>query len=259
MRIASVGHAIFAATLVGLALVGLLAGDYAAVWEPVPKDQPTHDVLKYLCVLVSLTCGLGLLWQRTAALAARVLLLFLLLWLLLLRVPDVLRSFTVDFWWAVSKTAVMVAAAWVLYVRFAADWDKQRLGFATGNNGLRIARVLYGLALIPFGIAHFLYLEQTAVLVPGWLGAPVAWSYFTGGAYIAAGVALVSGVYAPLAAVLAALETGLISLLVWAPIAVAGPNTYQWQEIVVTVALTAAAWVLAESYLPSADIRRLQA
>lgn len=249
MRIASVGRAFFAATMIGIGILGLIRGDFTAVWDPVPKDLPGRDALVYLCAFISLACGVGLLWQRTAVLAARVLLGYSLLWLLLLRVPSVLFSFAIDSWWSACKTAVMTAGAWVIYVWFAVDWDKQRLGFVTGDNGLRIARVLYCLALIPFGIAHFLYLKQTAVLVPGWLPSPVFWAYFTGSAYIAAGVAIVIGVFAWLAALLSALETGLITLLVWVPIAVAGqPSAFQWGEIVVSVALTAAAWVVADSY-----------
>ena len=250
MRIASVGHAFFAAAMIMLGILGLLKGDFAVMWQPVPDGLPARAVLIYLCALLALATGIGLLFRRTAAIAARVLLVYLLLWLLLLRVPTMLISRTVDFWWAAAKIAAMAAAAWVLYVWFANDADRRgRFGFAVSEKGLYIARVLYALAMIAFGIAHFVYPEPTAGLVPKWLPWHLFWAYFFGWTFVAAGVAMIIGVFARLAAALSALEIGMFTVIVWVPIAAAGgASAFQWDETVISIALTAAAWVVAESY-----------
>jgi hypothetical protein len=156
MRIASVGRAVFAATMIALGLLGLAQGDFAPIWQPAPENALAQAVLGPLSSLVALAGGLGLFWPRSAAVAARTLFACLLLWLLFRKAPFIVDAPLVEVsYQTCGETAVLVAGAWVLYASLATAWDKERVPFAVGDAGLHKARVLYALALIAFGLSHF--------------------------------------------------------------------------------------------------------
>lgn len=249
MRVASLGHAVFAVTLIVVGLLGLIQGDFAAIWQPLPRWVPAARELSALCALITLGGGAGLLWTRAATVAARTLLGYLLLCVLLTKVRYIVlapaREVSYE---SCGETVVILAGAWVLYAWLAAG-DRRWLAITTGAQGLRIARVLYALALIAFGLSHLAYARYTATLVPGWLPAHLAFVYLTAVAYLAAALAILTGVQASLAAVLSAAQMGLFTVLVWVPRLLAGPvRASLWQELAVSWAMTAGAWMVADSY-----------
>ena len=221
MRIASPGHFVFAILMIACGLVGFIESKFAPIWAPVAQATPARELLIYLA-----------------------------LWMLLFKVPFIIRApFEEVSYQSNGENAVWVAAAWVLAIWFASDSEKQRFSFVFGDTGLRFARILYGLALIAFGFSHFFYVNMTTPLVPAYLPFHDAWASITGGAYLAAGMAIITGLLARLAAVLVALQIALITILVWAPMVAAGNiDAGHWQETVVSCVITAGAWVMSDSY-----------
>ncbi len=255
VRIVTPSHALFALTLVALGIWTVVAGDFAGVWQPVARDLPYREALRYTCACLSLAGGIGLLWPRTAAIAARSMLQFFALWLMLVKVPAIVRAPAVEVSYeSAGETAVIVAGAWVLFAWFAADRGRRWFDAPAGSRGLRLARVLFALALVAFGLSHFVYVRETAALVPHWLPAHTTLAYVTGAAYLAAAVALLAGRLAALAARLAAMQMGLFTLLVWAPVLAAG--SAQQDEFVLSWTLAAAAWLVADSYQAAATVPR---
>jgi uncharacterized membrane protein len=246
-RFATPGHLAFAVMMIALGVISLIKGDFAPIWSPISSTLPLRGILVAVCAVLPLAAGFGLLWRRAAAAAALTLLIYHLGWLvafngrLLVHAPRELNS-----WWGFSQTLALVTSCWLLYTRFAPLSPGRAPTPARAARPPRIAQALYGFALLVFGIAHFLYLHLTALLVPAWLPAHTFWAAFTGATFLAAGAALLLGRCARLAATLTAWQIALFTLLVWLPTLFTGPNPFQWSEFVDSVTLTAVAWAIAE-------------
>jgi uncharacterized membrane protein len=225
----------FASGIIGLGIFGLINGDFDGVWQLAPKALPWRAELAYVSAALMLACGLGLLWNRTESLAARVLFVHLALLVLLMKLPAVLKAPLVEGGYqSMAELVVVLAGAWVLVAR--------------SERTVRIAQIVFGLALIPLGLAHFIYLQLTAPLVPTWLPYHTAWAYFTGAAQIAAGCAVLVGILARLAATLEAAMLTAFTFLVWIPPIIATPRNHGlWSEITASWAISAAAWLVAAS------------
>ncbi len=250
MRVDGLGRVLLAIGLIGLGVLSVIYGDFALQWQPVPSWVPWRQALAYVSGAVMLASGVGLLFRRAAAPSSRVLIVYLVFWWVLLKIPRVVMDPSVEGnWLGCGEIAVLVAGGWVLFATLGGEWRGLKLKFATGEKGIRLARLLFAIALPPIGLSHFVYTTEVLNLVPAWLPERPVWAYLAGSGHIAAGLGVLLGIYPRLAATL---EAGMISaftLLVWVPgVAAAPTNRLQWTAFVVSWTIGAAAWVVADSY-----------
>jgi uncharacterized membrane protein len=229
---------LFAVGMIGLGVLALIYGDFALVWQPVPAWVPGRTALAYLSGVVMLVGGIGLLIPRATPWAARVLLVYLVLWVLL-KVPALfVTPLKESVWLGVGELTVLLAGGWVLWATRTGPPERS----------LRLAQIVLGVSLIPIGLSHIVYVGDTADLVPTWLPYRTAWAYLTGVAHMAAGLAVMLSVVPRLAAMMEAAMLSAFTVLVWIPAIVAAPTArLPWTAFFISWAITAAAWVVAES------------
>jgi uncharacterized membrane protein len=237
---------LFAVGMIGLGILALIYGDFALVWQPVAAWVPGRTGLAYASGLVMLLGGVGLLFRATALLSAQILFPYLILWLLL-KVPAVVVAPQIEVvWLGLGELAVLLAGGWTLFAALTGPRERSILSFATGENGIRIARILFAVSLIPIGLSHILYVKETANLVPAWLPFRVGWAYLTGAGQIACGLGVLFSIFPRVAAATEAGMLSLFTLLVWVPAIVAAPKArLPWTAFFISWAITAAAWVVA--------------
>jgi uncharacterized membrane protein len=236
--------------MIGLGIIGLIYGNSAEIWQPIPKRLPGRPVIIYLSAVIEIGTGIGLLLRPSVILACRVLLPFLLLWLVLLKLPGLfLAPRVMVSWEAFGEIAATSAGAWCLFAAHAGPWEQRHLKFAVGESGTRAARLLLIAALPMIGLSHFVYHDLTASLVPKWLHFPLGWTYLTGTGSLAAAAGMLFGIYPRLAASLEAAMLWIITLLVWVPRVASMPGDQgNSAEFSISCAIATGAWLVADTY-----------
>jgi uncharacterized membrane protein len=239
---------LFAIGMIGLGILALIYGDFALVWQPVAPWIPGRTILAYGSGLLMLLGGIGLLFRSTAAWSARILFPYLIVWLLL-KVPALFVAPGMEaVWLGLGEIAVLLSGGWVLFAQLAALPEGTPLKFATGENGIRLARILFAVSLIPIGLSHIVYVKQTADFVPAWLPYRVGWAYLTGAGQIASGLGVLFSIFPRVAAWAEAGMISLFTLLVWGPAILAAPRTrLPWTAFFISWAIASAAWVVAQN------------
>lgn len=243
----ALGWRVFGLGILALGLVCLGFGDFDP-GQPVPKWFPERTVLAYAIAVFMIVAGAAIEWRRTTAWAAAALTAYYALIVVLLMDGRGVLAHYAEFggYSNVAEQLAIAAGALIVYAANA-EIDAGRAARLT-----RIGQIVFGICALLFGGAHFFYMNLTAPLVPKWLPpSQVFWGYATGVAHIAAGLAILSGVQARLAAILLTVMYASFTPLVHLPMLAASPAShFIWSENALNLALTGAAWVVADSLAP---------
>jgi uncharacterized membrane protein YphA (DoxX/SURF4 family) len=238
------GWRVYGVGVMALGMVCLAWGDFD-LGQPVPKGFPGRTALAYAAAVYMLVAGAAVEWRRTVAWGAAALTAYYTLIDVILMNGRVVSAHYTEFgsYSGAAEQLAIAAAGLIVYATSA------KIDAALAARLTRLGQGVFGVCTLLFGGAHFFYMNLTIPLVPQWLPpSPVFWAYVTGIGHIAAGVAILTGVQARLAAILLTAMYASFTPLVHVPMLLANPSSYMnWTENALNLALIGAAWVVADS------------
>jgi len=255
MRLIGPGHIAFAVGMAGLGVLGLSTGDFAVPWQPIPEWLPWREDLAYVSGLILLAGSIGVLFKRSATRCAFALSLYLLIFWVF---PQVARlaphPMSFGRWLGFCETLAVLCGSSILSVSLLRQDDTRDMKSIDSDARVRVARILFGVSCVIFGLSHFVYADFTATMVPQWLPERLWFAYFTGAIHFAAGVGIACAILPRLAATLEALMMSSFVLLVHAPSIGSTPplewaptSRLEWTALFWALALAASAWIVAGS------------
>lgn len=238
------GWRVFGLGVASFGVLGLALHDFVA-GQDVPAGFPSRAALITVVAVFLLVAGGTVLWRRTTAWAAAAIAAYFAIVVAgLMDGPGLLADFKEYGPYEGIAEPLAIAAAGLIVFAMSADIEA-----ALAARLIRIGQIVFGICAVIFGGAHFAYMNLTAPLVPKWLPpSQVFWGFVTGVCQMGAGLAILTGIQARLAAVLLTVMYALFIPLVFVPVLMADPsNHFRWGEAVATLALAGVAWVMADS------------
>jgi uncharacterized membrane protein len=237
------GWRVYGLGVMALGIACLAFGDFDP-GQPVPGHFPARTALAYAAGAFMVVAAAAVEWRRTAAWGAAALTVYYALFVVILMNGRLLlRDYAIFVTYEnIAMQLAITAGGLIIYATTA------RIGAALAALLTRLGRLAFGVCALVFGGAHFIYMKNTASMVPKWLPPTQEfWGYATGVGFVAAGVAILTGVQARLATILLTAMLVSFGLLANGRILLADHSSHwNWTESAVNLAVVGAAWVVAD-------------
>jgi uncharacterized membrane protein YphA (DoxX/SURF4 family) len=212
-----------------------------------PPWAPVNHVLAFLVGVILIAGGVGVATSIQLRCAGILLAVLFIVRPLLCYVPKLAANIRDPGpWTSAFELLAMGGASLVLAAAFQVGRSRSGRSGGPASAWFAIGRILFGVSLVVFGIQHLMYGKFVATLIPAWIPGRLFFAYFVGVAFIAAALAIVSGILAPLAATLLGTMFFLWVVMLHAPrVAAALHNANEWTSLLVALAMSGGAFIVA--------------
>src|ERR1700722_15845322 len=222
------GWRVYGLGVMAIGMACLVFGEFDP-GQPMPKHFPGRPAWAYAAGAFMVIAAAAIEWRRTAAWGAAALTVYYTLFVVILINGRVwFTDYAVYVTYEDIAMQLSIAAGGLLVYATTAKIDGALAARLT-----RVGQLTFGVCALVFGGAHFVYMQNTASMVPKWLPPTQEfWGYATGVGFVAAGIAILVS--------FGVLSNGLILLA-------DHKSHWNWTESAVNLAVVGAAWVLADS------------
>src|SRR5262249_15596073 len=152
---------IYGAGAIALGLVGIAWRDFALQWQPVAASMPGRTALACVFAILLVLAGAAINWLAVADRGAAALVcLYGIVVVLMHGIQLIQHPGSFATWSGVADQLALLAAG-VMAFAILTGPEQQR--------SRTLAQAAMGVCLLAFGIAHFVYLDFTATMVPAWI------------------------------------------------------------------------------------------
>lgn len=207
-QVQSAGKLFYGLGIAGIGVLQFIYPGFRPVILPIPPADTQHlNFLVYLTAAILVIAGLFIAFMQQVKSVALLFGIFLLLFFIAGHLPNRLmyNPGMLGAWTDALKISALAGGAFMISLAYPG-----KKSYGSIEKIALSGKYLFGIMLVIFGIDHFLYAGFVQQLVPHWIPGPLFWTYFSGIALIASGLAILINFKPGMTGLLLA-----IMLLIW--------------------------------------------
>ncbi|MGA3186414.1 MAG: DoxX family membrane protein [Bryobacteraceae bacterium] len=223
-----IGRIFFVIAMVAFGIQNLYYTGFLKGMELTPEWAPWHAFWAYLDGVILVAGGISIAIQVKARLSAMAIGILFFCTVILLRLPRIgIALHDIGERTVLFEPLTIGCAAFLLAGVMA-----------------QAARIVIGISMIVFGIAHFQIPKFIASLIPSWIPGALFFAWLTGLVLVLAGLCIITRWQIRLASALLGLMFFLWVLVLHGPRVVSLHNQNEWNSLFVALAFCGLCWIL---------------